>query len=451
MLNFLKKKELAEIDQLKIQISDLNSTLLNLKQELDKFSTIKDLYQQQIFVLNEIKSSKSELDDLKSKYGTDLSLYKKLKHEVSIYETSLDIKEYGIYEPIYDFEKSDDYRNEQNQIVNQQKEMIKAGSAAVCATEWTINGSVTKGKASTNKFIKLILRAFNGEADAMLTKVKWNNINQILERLYKSYNTLNGLGASNTVTISQKYLDLKIKEIRLEYEFRIKKQEEKEQLRALQEEVREEEKARRELEKAQKDAEKEESYYQKILEKVKSDLEANIGNSDELQSKIATLEHELEVVRLKKERALSMAQQTKRGNVYVISNVGSFGENVYKIGMTRRLDPMDRVRELGDASVPFKFDLHALIYSDEARTLEYELHKAFADRAINLLNYRKEFFQVTLKEIQEKVKELGFDAEFSEIPEAMEYRESIVIKESKNYTLLVEDLLQEPEFPNELL
>lgn len=450
MLNFLKKKELAEINQLKSLINDLNSKLLNLEKELDKFAYLKDLQQQELLVLNEIKSSKSELDDLKSKYVTDFSIYKKLKDEIAIYETNLDIKEYGLYEPIYDFEKSDDYRNEQNQIVNLQKEMIKSGSAAICKTEWTIDGSVTKGRVSTNKFIKLILRAFNGEADALLTKVKWNNINQILERLQKSYNTLNSLGASKTVSISLIYLDLKVKEIRLEYEFRNKKQEEKEQLRAIQEEIREEEKVKRELEKAQKDAEKEESYYQKILEQVKSDLDANIGNADELHSKIATLEQELESARLKKERALSMAQQTKRGNVYVISNLGSFGENVYKIGMTRRLEPMDRIRELGDASVPFKFDLHALIYSDEARTLEYELHKAFADKAINLFNYRKEFFQVTLKEIREKVKELGFHAEFSEIPEAMEYRESMVIKESKNHNMIVTHSYQESEFPDEL-
>ncbi|MFV0142578.1 GIY-YIG nuclease family protein [Empedobacter falsenii] len=124
-----------------------------------------------------------------------------------------------------------------------------------------------------------------------------------------------------------------------------------------------------------------------------------------------------------------MAQQTKRGHVYIISNIGSFGENVFKIGMTRRLEPLDRVRELGDASVPFRFDVHAMIYSDEARTLEYELHKAFADKVVNLFNYRREFFNVTLQEIKEKIVELGFEAEFITDAEAMEYRESLLLKE----------------------
>lgn len=236
----------------------------------------------------------------------------------------------------------------------------------------------------------------------------------------------------------------------LEYEFRLKKQQEREEQRALAEELREEEKAKREYEKAQKEAEKEEAYYQKILEKVKKDYQSQIGNPEELQNKIAELEKDLEEARLKKERALSMAQQTKRGNVYIISNIGSFGENVYKIGMTRRLEPLDRVRELGDASVPFKFDVHAMIYSDEARTLEYELHKAFADRALNLFNFRKEFFNVTLEEIEQKVKELGFKAEFSTIPEAEEFNETLAIKEKRKLSEFENEVLEEEKYPDSL-
>ena len=143
-----------------------------------------------------------------------------------------------------------------------------------------------------------------------------------------------------------------------------------------------------------------------------------------------------------------MAQQTKRGHVYIISNIGSFGENVFKIGMTRRLEPLDRVRELGDASVPFRFDVHAMIYSDEARTLEYELHKAFADKAVNLFNNRREFFNVTLQEIKEKIVELGFEAEFITDAEAMEYRESLLLKEQS--TLEPIEMIEE-EFPTSLM
>jgi hypothetical protein len=147
-----------------------------------------------------------------------------------------------------------------------------------------------------------------------------------------------------------------------------------------------------------------------------------------------------------------MAQQTKRGHVYIISNIGSFGENVYKIGMTRRLEPIDRVKELGDASVPFQFDVHAMIYSDEARTLENELHKAFSNKKVNMLNYRKEFFNVSLEEIEKKIDELGFEAEFTILPEAMQYRETLALLEKMNSSeeiKTIEDLIAE-EYPTNL-
>jgi multidrug efflux pump subunit AcrA (membrane-fusion protein) len=217
--------------------------------------------------------------------------------------------------------------------------------------------------------------------------------------------------------------------------------------------LREEQKAKREYEQAQREAEKEEATYQKALDKARKEYEASTGEKhDKLQAQIEKLEQELKEAQEKKERALSMAQQTKRGHVYIISNIGSFGENVYKIGMTRRLEPIDRVKELGDASVPFQFDIHAMIYSDEAPTLEYELHKAFTNKKVNMLNYRKEFFNLTLDEIENKVKEIGLDAEFSRLPEAMEYRETLAILEKLNSQVTpktVDEIIAE-EFPSSL-
>jgi multidrug efflux pump subunit AcrA (membrane-fusion protein) len=217
--------------------------------------------------------------------------------------------------------------------------------------------------------------------------------------------------------------------------------------------LREEEKAKREFEQAQKEAEKEEANYQKALDKARKEMELATGEKhDNLQSQIEKLEQELREAQEKKERAISMAQQTKRGHVYIISNIGSFGENVYKIGMTRRLEPTDRVKELGDASVPFQFDIHAMIYSEEAPTLEYELHKAFTNKKVNMLNYRKEFFNVTLDEIENKIKEIGLDAEFSRLPEAMEYRETLAILEKQNsqvVTKTIDEIIAD-EFPSTL-
>lgn len=490
LFDFLKKKEFEEIRTLQEKLEKFKS-ITNIQKEVDnKKNELELLISQKKIELelliqnktNEISEKEKELnkvisdkeielnstidnkkqsinyiqkdfDELKLNYQTSLETYTRLRKDVSLYESKLDLIEFGIYEPVYDFEKSEDYRVEQNRIIEEQKSMIQLETAATCSANWTIDGSLTKGKASTKKFIKLILRAFNGECNAQIGKVKWNNVNQMKERIHKSYETLNKLGEGSAVTISYEYLQLKIKEITLEYEFQVKRQEEKEEMRAIQEELREEEKARREFEQAQKQAEKEEETYQKALFKARKEVEKATGElQEELNSKILILEQELLLAQEKKERAMSMAQQTKRGHVYIISNIGSFGENVYKIGMTRRLEPIDRVKELGDASVPFQFDVHAMIYSDEARTLENELHKAFSNKKVNMLNYRKEFFNVSLEEIEKKIDELGFEAEFTILPEAMQYRETLALLEKMNSTeeiKTIEDIIAE-EYPTTL-
>jgi hypothetical protein len=448
--DFLKKKELNEIKELKSQlekyklITDIEKETKQRQEELDGMISYKE---------KNIAQKASEFEKLNSSYKNSLEVYVKLKKEVSLFENKLDLIEFGIYEPVYDFEKSDDYREEQNKIIQQQKELITNDNATFCSTNWTVEGSESKGKAVIKVYKKLLLRAFNGESDVMIAKVKWNNINQMKERLQKIFISINSLGKGFHVSITKEYLNLKLKELILEYEYQSKKQEEKEKMKAIQDELREEEKARREYEKAQKDAEKQEALFQKALEKARKEFEESNGvNTEELKNQIEKLEQELKEAQEKKERALSMAQQTKRGHVYIISNIGAFGEDVYKIGMTRRLEPIDRVRELGDASVPFQFDVHAMIYSDVARTLEYELHKAFSLKKVNMLNNRKEFFKVSLEEIEEAIKKLGFEAEFTKMAEAMQYRETMEILnklENKEDLKSIEELIFE-EFPSSL-
>ena len=450
LFDFLKKKEFEEIKQLKSQlekykpITDIEAEAENQKKHLEQIISSKN---------TDIKNIETEFNILNSNYQSALETYKNLRKEVSIFESKLDLIEFGIYEPVYDFEKSDDYREEQNKIIQIQKEMITADTAAICNTNWTIEGSEAKGRAVVKVYKKLMLRAFNGECDVLISKVKWNNVNQMKERMQKLFDAINKLGQGFQVYLNNQYLDLKSKELILEYEYQSKRQQEKEEMRAIQEELREEEKAKKEFEQAQRDAEKEEANYQKALDKARKEYEASTGEKhNKLEAQIEKLEQELKEAQAKKERALSMAQQTKRGHVYVISNIGSFGENVYKIGMTRRLEPIDRVKELGDASVPFQFDIHAMIYSDEAPTLENELHKAFTNKKVNMLNYRKEFFKVTLDEIENKVKEIGLHAEFSRLPEAMEYRETLAILEKLHSQVTpktVDEIIAE-EFPGSL-
>lgn len=486
LFDFLKKKEFEEIKQLKLQLDTCKSQMsetelqkrileqsLSLKQEeVSKLSIILERYKPLINIELEVEIQKRNFEQLFAQKQTDfktmeedfnklnldyqaaLEIYTKLRKEVNLYENKFDLIEFGVYEPIYNFEKSDEYITELNRIIELQKEMISSDRAAICRTNWTINGSEAKGRASTKRYIKLTLRAFNGECDSLISKVKWNNVNQMRERIKKSFDIINRISESQMVSIQIEYLELKLKELNLEYEYQLKKRKEKEELRAAQEALREEEKARREFEQAQQEAEKEESNYQKALEKARKEIELATGDKhDKLQAQIEKLEQELKEAQEKKERAISMAQQTKRGHVYVISNIGSFGEQVFKIGMTRRLEPEDRIKELGDASVPFQFDIHAMIYSEDAPNLENELHKSFTNRKVNMLNYRKEFFNVTVDEIEQKVKDIGIEAEFHKMPEAMEYRETIAILErlkSQSEQKTIEELIAE-EFPTSLI
>ena len=213
--------------------------------------------------------------------------------------------------------------------------------------------------------------------------------------------------------------------------------------------MREEEKAQKELERAQKEAEDEEARFQKALDKAKKELgSASQNEVDELNNQISSLEKKLQEAHERKERAISMAQMTKVGHIYVISNIGAFGEDVVKIGMTRRLDPLDRIKELGDASVPFHFDVHAIIYSENAPQLENELHKKFNDRRLNRINNRKEFFKASLEEIESFVKEhAGAEIEFTKVAEAREYRETLIV----NNTNLIDKTSSTKVFPKTLL
>jgi len=402
----------------------------------------------------EIKDIEDNFNILNSNYKIALEIYTNLRKKVSLFESKLDLIEFGIYEQVYSFEKSDDYRAEQNKIIDLQKSMISNDTAVICHTNWMVEGSEAKGRAVVKVYKKLMLRAFNGESDVLISKVKWNNVNQMKERMRKLFDVINKLGGGFKVNLNIQYFDLKWKELILEHEYQTKRQQEKEEMRAIQEELREEEKAKIEFEQAQREAEKEEENYQKVLDKARKEIKLATGEKyNKLQSQIERLEIELREAQEKKERALSMAQQTKRGHVYIISNIGSFGENVYKIGMTRRLEPTDRVKELGDASVPFKFDIHAMIYSDEAPRLENELHKAFNNKKVNMLNNRKEFFNVTIDEIEQKTREIGLDAEFSRLPEAMEYKESLAILDKLNSqqaeSKTIEQIIAE-EFPSTL-
>lgn len=280
--------------------------------------------------------------------------------------------------------------------------------------------------------MKLVLRAFNGECDAALAKVAWNNISKMEERVRKLFDAINKLGTVLQVSIAEEFLELKLDELRLTYEYEEKRHEEREEQRRIREQMREEEKAQREMEKAREEAEREEARFETALEKARAEAAQATGDQlQELNERIQSLRAQLEEAHKEKERAISRAQLTKSGHVYVISNIGSFGEHVYKVGMTRRWEPMDRIKELGDASVPFPFDVHAILYSENAPDLEAVLQQFLNDRRINLINTRKEFFQVTLDEIEKFARDQGLKIEFTKLAEAKEYRETLSLRQQQ--------------------
>lgn len=340
-------------------------------------------------------------------------------------EEDLSFNDLGLYRPHFDYGDAESYRRAIQECRDEIKLAIKQGGAVIWGAAWQVEGSSSKGERMQKQYGNLMLRAFNGECDAAIASVTWSNVTKMEARLSQDFDAINKLGATMKAELSSSYLSLRLKELRLVYEYAQKKHEEAEEQRRIKEMMREEERVLRELEKAKQEADADERRYQKALERARQEAASAKGAElAELNEKVKELERSLAEAHARGERAVSQAQLTKRGHVYIISNVGSFGRDVFKIGMTRRIDPMERVRELGDASVPFSFDVHALIHSDDAPALEALLHKQFAHGRMNLVNDRKEFFRVQLDAIGELVRSQGLNFEMTLIAEAREYRES---------------------------
>ena len=399
---------------------------------------MRDAHDLQIKI-KELQSAAAEHEDILQKLDKDVAKRERTisdldktisdkKSKIIWMDDEILVQEFGLYKPQYDFANSLDYKERLAKVRDQQKTLIKEKRAVNGNTSWQVNGSASKGKKMVSDTQKLLLRAFNTECDDIISKVKYTNFDASLDRIYKSSDAISKLGSIMNISVSNDYLDLKIKELRLAFEYQQKKQEEKEAQKAERAELREAAKLQKEIELQRKKIEKEQTHYQTAYEKLLKQLEATPDNVDLIKKK-AELENQLQDIEKAIQDIDYREANHKAGYVYIISNIGAFGENVYKIGMTRRLDPQDRVDELGDASVPFNFDVHAMIFSDDAPALEAALHKAFEDKKLNMVNTRREFFNVTLDEIKEVVKK-NFDktVEFIDVPDAEQYRVSQKMK-----------------------
>ena len=359
---------------------------------------------------------------------------RKLRSELLVATDAVELESFSLYVPRYDMTASEDYKRRLDEIRDQQKQMLRDKSAVIYNENWTVNGSKTEGKRLLADMSKLFIRSFNNECDAAVAEVKFSNYDKCRERILKAFDTINSLGRVNSMSLSFQYRQLKLDELTLAYEYQCRKQEEREALRALKEQQREEAKLAREIEAARKEAEKERKHYLQALEALQAQMaacqdEAALADLAEKQNEL--IDH-LDDLTQKMEDIDYRQSNQRAGYVYVISNIGSFGEGVYKIGMTRRLDPMERIYELGDASVPFMFDVHAMIFSDDAPQLESALHQAFADRRVNRVNPRREYFRVSLEEIKEVVrKNHDKTVEFLDTAQAQQYRESLLMAQNE--------------------
>ncbi|MCW8864516.1 MAG: DUF4041 domain-containing protein [Colwellia sp.] len=439
-----KAKELSITSHSKAEalITDAEIEVVNIKAESKELNAkanqkLKDTREKVVVLTNEAHEEANRIVELakvqaqeiagdaydaKLKADSYETAIRAMKNTIEGYKDDYIIPNHSVLDDLAEEFSFKDAGEQLKQARKRVKDMVKQGHAGDC--------DYVEPHRKTYA-IHFAVDAFNGKVDSALAKVKHDNFGKIKQEIIDAFALVNHNGAPfRSARINQSFLDARQEELKWAVSTHELRQIELAEQREIKQQIREEEKARKEMEKAIKEAEKEERMIQKALEKARAELaNANAEQRKEFEAQLADLEGKLEEAEERGQRAISMAQQTRRGHVYVISNIGSFGENVFKIGMTRRLEPLDRVKELGDASVPFSFDVHAMLYSEDAPSLEKELHKRFNRESVNKVNPRKEFFRTSLAEIKQMVDQQGVtEVHWTMKAEATEYRESIAIE-----------------------
>ena len=327
------------------------------------------------------------------------------------------LQELGIYEFAHPLDDAIKYKDRLDVLRAKVKETAKE-RGVTGAANWAVNGSLQDGARMVREQCRLMLRAYNAEADNCIRTIRSHNLEPTLSRLTRAKDSIQKLGRSMAIQITEEYHELRLAEIQLTADYHLKVAEERETQRALREELREQEKVERELQRARDKFEKERDQYEAALQ-----IAINSGDA----SAIATMQARLEQAELNLRDIENREANARAGYVYVISNLGAFGDQIVKIGMTRRLEPTERIRELSGAGVPFLYDVHVLFFSDDAAGLEGQLHREFEDRRVNRINLRREFFYATPHEVREAVRRIvgATTLEFREEAEASEFRRSM--------------------------
>ncbi len=354
------------------------------------------------------------------------------QQDVVVLEDMALLQSFGLYTPRYPLQRVEDYKARLDALRASQEEAVRRGQATISPTQWMVNDSKIEGARMIADYTKLILRSFNNECDTSISGVKFSNLDATEKRIRKAFATLNALAKRLEISLTDSYLALKIEELYLYHEYQVKKQEEKEEQKLIREQLREEAKAQRDIEELKAKLVKEQRHFAKALTTVGEQLQRASSEAERalLQQEQAIIQGKLAELDVVDADIQNRERNTRAGYVYVISNLGAFGENVYKIGVTRRLDPQDRIDELGDASVPFSFDVHALIFSDDAPALENALHRAFEHRRLNRVNRRREFFHVSLDEVAGVLRQhFNKPVELTLLADATEYRQSLLLRD----------------------
>lgn len=371
----------------------------------------------------QIAARKADLEQASQRYTAQAADYEKqlagLKQEVVTTEETSILQEVGVYEYRHPLDDSVAYKSELAKLKDQIKTDARTRDAVTSTTTWRVNDSVAQGRKMVRDISKLMLRAYNAEADNLVRAMKPYKLDSAIDRLDKVRLTIGRLGVAMDIEISYGYHRLRIRELELTADYLQILAEEKERAKEERARLREERKAQEELERERKRLIKERDHHQNALDALRERGDAD--GAARLEAELADLDRAISDVDYR-------AANVRAGYVYVISNVGSFGPSMVKVGMTRRLEPMDRVRELGDASVPFRFDTHALFFSKDAYGVEAEMHRRLADRRVNRVNLRREFFYATPEEVRDILLDLDLDdgtiVAYESTPEADEFHQS---------------------------
>ena len=377
-----------------------------LTQEVQQLSSQRD---QLVVETQQLRTMANEMPQLRSEYEHLRSGI------VETNETAI-LQEVGVYEYRHPLQDSPAFKAQLSGIQARIKDAVKAGSAVVGTTNWTVNGSTRDGAKMVKEFSKLMLRAYNNEADNAVRAMKPYTLESAIARLEKARATIVKLGGTMHIAITDRYHALRVEELELTADYLAKVAEEKEQQREQRERDREEQKAQREYQRETDRLEKERAHHVEAAAKFRA--EGDIGSAEHAEAKVSEVDDAIEGVNRR-------SANIRQGSVYIISNLGAFGPDVVKVGMTRRIEPMERIRELGDASVPFHYDVHAIVPSDDAVALEHDLHTQLAPYRMNWVNMRREFFRCNPLMVRDLLLSQGIPlVSWKEEPEAVEFRQS---------------------------